>query len=171
MNRLENRLHPARFVPRAFNLSPSLRASSSRRQHLTSWRWVFADGRMLKVFGIIALRIIAAFSWQSDVPDRNPPLFLFLLSFLTNRSALAEAGVILDASVFPLRQSTWSCTEYDISFWMGRSDKSGRTCRSCRFSTASSSKHLGEVRIFIQVFNTALFSFTIVLTYLIGGIT
>ncbi len=139
---------------------------------LTSWRWVFADGRMLKIFGIIALGIIAAFFMaRTTFPDRNPPLFLFLLSFLTVVPLWQEPEAILDASRYFLQAKHLEL--YGIRHFFlewGGAIGVWTDLPVVPFFYGIIFKHLGEVRIFIQVFNTALFSFTIVLTYLIGRI-
>ena len=71
---------------------------------LTSWRWVFADTGMVRVFGFLSLGIIAAFFLSKmKVPDLHPISFLFCLSFLAVMPLWGAPETILDTARYVLQ--------------------------------------------------------------------
>jgi len=111
---------------------------------LTSWKWVFTDINtyLLTLFLIMSLVIIGFLSRISFSEQCHAPL-LFLLSFITGILFWKEPEIIVDASRYFIYAKHME--EADLVF-----------------------KFFGECRLYIQCFNTVLFSMTVILTFLIG---
>jgi hypothetical protein len=137
---------------------------------LTSWRWVFADTGMVRVFGFIAFGIVAAFFLSKmAVPDRHPLPFLFCLSFLAVAPLWSAPEMILDTARYFLQAK--QLEHYGIiSFFRawGRETGAWTDLPVVPFFYGLIFRYLGEIRLYLQIFTTTLFSLTVVLSYLIG---
>ena len=171
MNRLERKdqlLLIAFVAVIAFPLLYAGRALDNNT--LTSWRWVFADTGMVRVFGLIALGVIAAFFLsRMTVPDRHPLSFLFCLSFIAVVPLWSAPESILDSARYVLQAK--QLEQYGIvSFFTSWGAETGvwTDLPVVPFFYGLIFRYLGETRIYFQIFTTTLFSLTVVLSYLIG---
>ncbi len=137
---------------------------------LTSWRWVFAGTGMVRVFGLIALGVIAAFFLsRMTLPDRHPLPFLFGLSFLAVVPLWGAPESILDSARYVLQAK--QLEQYGIvSFFTSWGAETGAwtDLPVVPFFHGLIFRYLGETRIYLQIFTTTLFSLTVVFSYLIG---
>ena len=137
---------------------------------LTSWQWVFARGGMARVFGFIALgTAFAFFLSRTSFPERNPPLFLFAVSFLAVVPLWGAPETVLDTARYVLQAKHLELYGMSSFFteW-GKEIGAWTDLPVVPFFYGMIFRYLGEARIFIQVFTTLLFSLTVVFTYLIG---
>lgn len=137
---------------------------------LTSWRWVFVETGMVRVFGLIALGVIAAFFLsRMTLPDRHQLPFLFCLSYLSVLPLWGAPESILDSARYVLQAK--QLEHYGIvSFFTswGRETGAWTDLPVVPFFYGLIFRYLGETRLYLQIFTTTLFAFTVVLTYLIG---
>ena len=137
---------------------------------LTSWRWVFADTGMVRVFGFLSLGIIAAFFLSKmKVPDLHPISFLFCLSFLAVMPLWGAPETILDTARYVLqsKQLEHHGIFSFLSGW-GRETGAWTDLPVVPFFYGLIFRYLGDARICLQIFTTTLFSLTVVLSYFIG---
>ncbi len=137
---------------------------------LTSWRWVFLDIRVERIFLLIFLGTILSFLISKiSFPERYPSLFLFLLSFSIVLPLWREPEVILDASRYFLQAKYLEIygIRYFFEEW-GKEIVAWTDMPLVPFFYGLTFKFFGEIRGYIQFFNTLLFSLSVVLTYLIG---
>lgn len=137
---------------------------------LTSWRWVFLDIRVERIFLLIFPGTILSFLISKiSFPERYPSLFLFLLSFSIVLPLWREPEVILDASRYFLQAKYLEIygIRYFFEEW-GKEIGAWTDMPLVPFFYGLIFKFFGEVRGYIQFFNTLLFSLSVVLTYLIG---
>ncbi len=137
---------------------------------LTSWRWVFSDTGIGRVLSFIIVGIVLSFFFSKlSFPERHPAPFLFILSFVTVLPLWEEPEVILDASRYFIQAKYLEL--YGISYFFrewGREIFAWTDMPVVPFFYGIIFRYLGESRIFIQLFNTLLFSLTAVVTYLLG---
>ncbi len=137
---------------------------------LTSWAWTFAGVDVTRFFFILVLGIISAYLFSMlSFPERNPVTFLFLSSFVIATIFWKEPEVIVDASRY-FTQAKHLKTygiKYFIEEW-GRNINAWTDLPLIPFLYGLIFKFFGELRTYIQIFTTFLFSSTVVLTYLIG---
>jgi hypothetical protein len=137
---------------------------------LTSWKWAFA-GVDLSWFipVLIVLIVIVYLLFRSSFTEKRPVLFLLVLSFGVTSIFWEMPEVIIDAS----RYFTYAKhlevygARYFLSEW-GQAINVWTDMPLVPFLYGLIFKYLGESRIFIQIFVSALFSMTVVLTYLTG---
>jgi 4-amino-4-deoxy-L-arabinose transferase-like glycosyltransferase len=152
----------------AFYLQYIFRSFDDNR--LTSWKWAFA-GIDLSWFipVLIVLIIISYLLFRSSFTEKRPALFLLVLSFGVTSIFWKLPEVIIDTS----RYFTYAKhlelygVKYFLSEW-GQAVNIWTDMPFVPFLYGLIFKYIGESRIFIQIFVSALFSMTVVLTYLTG---
>lgn len=137
---------------------------------LTSWLWAFRFVNPAHIFYILIFCIIAAFMVNRfSLPRGTSSLFLFLISFGAAGSMWTEPEVIVDASRY-FTQAKYLELNGMLFFlreW-GRSIHAWTDLPVIPFLYGVIFRYFGESRLFIQIFVTALFSLSVVFTYLIG---
>jgi hypothetical protein len=137
---------------------------------LTSWKWVFREVDVGRVFLFLVFGLMIAFILSRvSFPEKRPGLFLFLSSFASCMVFWSEPEVIVDASRYFTQAKhlqTYGFSYYFIEW--GRGISAWTDLPLVPFLYGLLFKLLGESRVVIQVFTTLLFSLTAVFTYLIG---
>ena len=135
-----------------------------------SWRWVFSETGILQVFFFLFLALLCAYALSRlQLSGRHACAFLFILSFASIIPLWQEPESIIDASRYFVQAK--SLKEHGIRYFL---DQWGNTIHAWTdmplvpFIYGLIFAGLGEARLFIQLFNTTLFSLTAVLTFLIG---
>ena len=145
-----------------------LRAQDDNR--LTSWQWVFSDADVFRLTPILVVGLLlAAALARVPFPGRRPASVLFVLSFAAGALSWAEPEVIVDTARYftQAKHVELYGVGYFLTQWGGQIGAwTDLPLVPLLYGLIFSL--LGEDRIFIQVFNTLLFSGTVVLTYLIG---
>ncbi len=137
---------------------------------LTSWEWVFDTVKITRILALLVPGSILAFMLsKSPAPDRCPVPFLFILSFGAASLLWREPEVIVDASRYFTQAKHLELygTGYFLREW-GKTIEIWTDLPLMPFIYGFVFKYLGEARIYVQLVTTLLFSFTVVLTYLIG---
>ncbi len=137
---------------------------------LTAWRWAFASVDLYWFIpALFAGTVIIYLLLSVPVAEKRPALFLLAFSFAVTSIFWKVPEVIIDAS----RYFTYAKhlevygTRYFFAEW-GRSISIWTDLPVVPFLYGLIFKYAGESRAFIQVFVSALFTMTVVLTYLIG---
>ncbi|GMQ91821.1 MAG: hypothetical protein BMS9Abin11_1136 [Gammaproteobacteria bacterium] len=152
-----------------FLLLYQLRALDDNR--LTSWQWVFYEASILKVFLILTIGTVVAYVFSIiSIPERKPALFLFISSFIAAMFLWNEPEVIIDTSRYFVQAKYLELygIGYFLSEW-GKEVMAWTDLPLVPLLYGLVFDLFGENRLGIQVFNTLLFSGTVVLTYLIGS--
>jgi len=137
---------------------------------LTSWRWVFADTGMVRIFVLLAFGTIPAFILsRATLPDRHPIPFLFGLSFLAVVPFWGAPEPILDAAryVIQAQQLEHNGIAAFFTAW-GHETAAWTDLPVVPFFFGLIFRYLGETRLYLQIFTTTLFALTVVLAYGIG---
>ncbi|OGW26168.1 MAG: hypothetical protein A2X59_05130 [Nitrospirae bacterium GWC2_42_7] len=137
---------------------------------LTSWEWVFQGGDAAYLFLILVAGVILAFGLSRiSVFPRIRVLFLFCLSFAFAGLMWGEPEVIVDTSRYftAAKHLELYGIGYFIREW-GRNISAWTDMPLIPFLYGLIFKFIGESRIYIQIFNTLLFSLSTLITYLIG---
>ena len=137
---------------------------------LTSWEWVFGTVKITRILVLLVPGGIVAFMLsKTPVPDRCPGLFLFILSFAAAAMFWREPEVIVDASRYFTQAKHLELygTGYFLREW-GKTIQVWTDLPLMPFIYGLVFRYLGEARIYVQLVTTLLFSFTVVLTYMIG---
>lgn len=137
---------------------------------LTSWQWVFGETGattvfLVLLFGVIFIGMFSGVSW----PLGRPAIFLFLLSFITGVFFWSEPEVIVDSSRYFTQAKHLEI--YGLSYFVrewGRDIPAWTDMPLVPFLFGLIFSVAGEVRLYIQVFTTVLFSLSVVLTYMVG---
>lgn len=138
---------------------------------LTSWQWVFSEVSMLKVFFILIAGTVVAYVFSIiSILDRKPALFLFVSSFIATMFLWGGSEVIIDTSRYFVQAKYVELygVGYFLSEW-GKEIMAWTDLPLVPLLYGLVFDLFGENRLGIQVFNTLLFSGTVVLTYLIGS--
>jgi hypothetical protein len=137
---------------------------------LTAWRWAFASVDLYWFFpALFAGTVIIYLLLRVQVAEKRPALFLLALSFAVTSIFWKVPEVIIDAS----RYFTYAKhlevygTRYFFTEW-GRSISVWTDLPFIPFLYGLIFKYAGESRAFIQVFVSALFAMTVLITYLTG---
>jgi hypothetical protein len=137
---------------------------------LTSWRWVFAQGSMPRVFALLALGALSAYPLsRTNLPERHPAPFLLALSFLVVVPFWGAPESVLDAGRYMLQAK--HLEQYGVSSFFrqwGREVPAWTDLPVVPFFYGLIFRYAGEARLPIQVFTTLLFSLSVVYTYCIG---
>ncbi len=137
---------------------------------LTSWQYVFGFADPRKVLLLLEAGILPAlFLSKSSWPGRRPRLFLFFFSYAAAALFWPEPEVIVDASRYFTQAKNLELfgAGYFLREW-GRAVPAWTDMPAVPFVYGLIFRSLGEHRLFIEMFNTLLFSLTVVLTFLTG---
>ncbi|MBF0505747.1 MAG: glycosyltransferase family 39 protein [Nitrospirae bacterium] len=137
---------------------------------LTSWESVFGAVSFVRILALLVPGCILAFMLShSTVPERYPVLFLFIMSFAAAALLWREPEMNVDASRYftqakhlELFGAGWFFREW------GNTIAAWTDLPLMPFIYGLVFKYTGEGRMHIQIITTLLFSFTVVLTYLMG---
>lgn len=137
---------------------------------LTSWQWVFAGSDALNILFVLGIGISLAYVVSNiSLPIRKPAIWLFISSFGVAAIFWGEPEVIVDASRYFVQAKHLEL--YGIGYFFrewGNDILAWTDLPLVPLLYGLVFKFFGEYRTGIQVFNTLLFSATVVLTYLIG---
>lgn len=136
----------------------------------TSWRWVFSGINILHVFLLLVVGVFCAFL-LSRLPlyGTYSRLFLFVLSYAAIIPLWNTPESIIDASRYFLQAK--ALKEHGIRYFLkewGHGIDAWTDMPLIPFLYGIIFKFFGEARIYIQIFNTLLFSIAVLLTSLIG---
>ncbi|HKN19135.1 MAG TPA: glycosyltransferase family 39 protein [Dissulfurispiraceae bacterium] len=137
---------------------------------LVSWEWVFGTIKITRVLALLVPGCILAYMFsKSPIPDRYPVPFLLILSFAAASLLWREPEVIVDASRYftEAKHLELYGTSYFIGEW-GKAIAVWTDLPLMPLIYGLVFRFLGEARIYVQLVTTLLFSFTVVLTYMIG---
>jgi hypothetical protein len=138
---------------------------------LTSWQYVFGFADPKMVLLLLEAGILPAFFLsKSSFPGRHPLLFLFFFSYAAAAIFWHEPEVIVDASRYftEAKHLELYGAGYFLKEW-GRAIPAWTDMPAVPFFYGLIFRFFGETRLFIEVFNTLLFSLTVVLTCLVGS--
>lgn len=137
---------------------------------LFSWAWIFATVDASRVyFLLVAGLALSSFLSRAALPDNYQIPFLAVLSFAVILPFWNESELIVDASRY-FTQAKY-LEVYGVGYFLkewGRTIPVWTDMPFVPFLYGLIFKLFGESRLAIQLFTTALFSLTTVLTYLIG---
>jgi len=137
---------------------------------LTSWEWVFSKGDAADLFFIFVAGLILAFVLpRASVFSKVRILFLFSLSFASAGFMWGEPEVLVDASRYFTEAKHLEV--YGIGYFLrewGGEISAWTDMPLVPFLYGLIFKFFGESRIYIQIFNSLVFSLSALLTYLIG---
>jgi len=137
---------------------------------LTSWQWVFNGVPVERVFLYLAGGILTAYILSiSPFLKRGPLLSLLFISYIVPVFLITEPEVIVDTSRYftQAKYLELKGTGYFLKEWGGEIH-AWTDMPLIPFLYGLIFRYIGETRLHIQLFTTLLFSFTVVLTYLIG---
>ncbi|MFZ5996528.1 MAG: ArnT family glycosyltransferase [Nitrospirota bacterium] len=137
---------------------------------LTSWEWVFNTVNVTRFIMPLCLGIAIAYLLSKTyLWATRPALFLCMLSFAAAVPFWSEPEVIVDAARYFTQAKYLELYGIDHFFgeW-GRGIAPWTDMPLAPFLYGLIFRYFGETRVLIQLFTTALFSLTVVLTYLIG---
>jgi len=137
---------------------------------LTSWQWVFTGSDVLNILIVLSIGILLAHILSSiSLPLRKPALWLFIASFSVSVIFWGEPEVIVDASRYFVQAKYLEL--YGIGYFFkewGNGIAAWTDLPLVPLLYGLVFKFFGEYRTGIQIFNTILFSATVVLTYMTG---
>lgn len=139
---------------------------------LFSWAWTFdrVDASLIYIL-IVAGLIVSFFLSRIPISEGFEALFLAVLSFAVAVPFWTEPELIVDASRYFTQAKHLAV--YGFGFFLkewGRIISAWTDAPLVPILNGIIFKLFGESRVAVQLFNTALFSLTSVLTYLIGKI-
>lgn len=146
----------------------SLRALDDNR--LTSWQWVFPVSDPLAIYLLLVAGHLACFFLlKVKLPDSYNGIFLFLVSFVIAGVFWSEPEVILDTARYFTQAKYLELygVHYFLSEW-GKSINAWTDLPLISFFYGLIFRYFGEVRLYVQLFTTTLFSLAVVLVYLTG---
>lgn len=137
---------------------------------LVSWQWVFSQTHPAVIAAlVVAGCAIACLAARSSLPDRRPLAFLLLLSYGTGMIFWSEPEVIVDAGRYFTQAKHLEL--YGVTFFLrewGGAVPAWTDLPLLPFLYGLLFSVFGEARIWVQAFTTALFSLTVVSTWLLG---
>lgn len=137
---------------------------------LTNWQWVFDINNSPKIYlALLSATAASYFMSKISLPERYNAGFLFVFSFLVSVFFWKEPEVIVDSSRYFTQAKHLKIygAGYFLQEW-GRGISAWTDMPFVPFLYGLIFKFLGESRLYIQFFNTLLFSMTVVLTHFIG---
>ncbi len=137
---------------------------------LTSWQWVFGQSGASAIFLVISAGVVFLITLSKvSCSLRRPAFLLFLFSFIAIAPFWSEPEVIVDSARYFTQAKHLEIygIGYFIKQW-GRDIAAWTDMPLVPFLFGLIFRVAGEVRLYIQIFTTLLFSLTVVLTYLIG---
>jgi hypothetical protein len=138
---------------------------------LTRWGWCFQDGTAATVFFAVAAGAFLAYLLALlPVRIRHRGVILFLLAFAASSLFWQEPEVIIDASRYFTQAKHLELygVRYFLEEW-GRDIEAWTDMPLVPFLYGMIFRTFGEARIYIQLFTSALFALTVVLTYRVGS--
>jgi len=137
---------------------------------LTSWRWVFSGTNILHIFLFLAIGVSCAFFFSRlHFSGIYSHVFLLILSYASIIPLWNAPESIIDASRYFLQAK--ALQEYGLGCFFrewGYEIDAWTDMPLIPLFYGLIFKVFGEVRIYIQIFNTLLFSLSALLTSLIG---
>ncbi len=136
---------------------------------LTSWQWIFEVIDIAWIFPILIIGTISALLLSKVTLFRSRPIFLFLFSYVAATFFWGEPEVIVDATRYFTQAKQLKI--YGIGYFFhewGRDIFAWTDLPLVPFLHGLIFKFIGESRPYIQACTTALFSATVLLTYLTG---
>jgi len=137
---------------------------------LTSWQWTVAGADMLTILFVLVIGIFLAYLLSHvSLPVRKPAIWLFIASFSVSTIFWGVPEVIVDASRYFVQAKYLELygPGYFFKEW-GNDIAVWTDLPLVPLLYGLVFKFFGEYRTGIQIFNSLLFSGTVVLTYLIG---
>ncbi len=136
----------------------------------TSWRWVFADGRVVRVFFLLPPALLCAYALSRlSFPEKYTGFFLFILSLAAVLPLWTEPETVIDASRYFIQAK--SLKEFGVTFFLrewGHAIDAWTDLPLMPFLYGLVFSWLGEARVCIQALTSILFALTALLTYRIG---
>ena len=167
-NKIATTLLPAAFFLLLFVLLFLFRAYDDNS--LFSWSWAFAHIDASRIYLILTAGLAIAFVLaQRHVPEHYQIMVLTILSFAAAVPFWSEPEVIVDASRYFTQAKHLEV--YGIGYFLrewGRDIQAWTDLPLLPFLYGLIFKLFGESRTAVQVFTTALFSLTTVITALVG---
>jgi len=137
---------------------------------LTSWQWTVSGADMLAMLFVLVIGIFLAYRLSSiSLPVRKPAIWLFIAAFSVSAIFWTEPELIVDASRYFVQAKYLEL--YGVGYFFkewGNDIAVWTDLPLVPLLYGLVFKTFGEYRTGIQIFNTLLFSGTVVLTYLIG---
>jgi Dolichyl-phosphate-mannose-protein mannosyltransferase len=137
---------------------------------LTSWQWTVAGVDAFTILLVLVVGIFLAYLLSNvSLPVRKPASWLFIASFFVSAIFWGEPEVIVDASRYFVQAKYLEL--YGIGYFFrewGNDITVWTDLPLVPLLYGLVFKFFGEYRTGIQIFNSLLFSGTVVLTYLIG---
>jgi hypothetical protein len=137
---------------------------------LSSWRWCFQDRGVVGVLIAVSAGCVLSYCVATvSARIRNRGAVLFLISFVAASLFWSEPEVIVDASRYFTQAKFLELygMKYFLEEW-GKSIAAWTDMPLVPFLYGLVFRLFGEVRVYVQIFTTVLFSLSTVLTYLIG---
>jgi hypothetical protein len=138
---------------------------------LTSWKWTVPEFKILFFVVVFIAGIVVVYTLSRiKFFNRKPAITLFCISYLLSMFFWSEPEVIVDASRYFTQAKHLEI--YGIKYFLlswGNVIHAWTDLPLVPFFYGIILKVSGESRFFIQVFTTALFSMTCVVTYFIGS--
>ena len=137
---------------------------------LTSWRWCFHQGTTTSVFLAVAAGVVISYLIAFiPVRTRYRAALLFLLAFSASALFWSEPEVIVDSSRYFTQAKHLELygLPYFAEEW-GRRIAAWTDMPLVPLLYGVVFRTFGEVRNYVQIFTSALFGFTVALTYLTG---
>ncbi len=155
----------------ALALVPLLYISRSADTNtFTSWRWVFPDGGIVRVFFLLIPALLCAYALSYlSFPEKYAGFFLFLLSFAVVLPLWTAPETVIDASRYFIQAK--SLKEFGVSSFFrewGHSIDAWTDLPLMPFLYGVVFSWIGESRVYIQALTSVLFALTALLTYRIG---
>jgi 4-amino-4-deoxy-L-arabinose transferase-like glycosyltransferase len=169
---MQNRLASVLILSAAFLLAfvALFLSRAADDNSLFSWAWTFAHIDASRVYFLLAAGLILSlFLSRIAIPDRFQIPLLALLSFAACIPFWQESELIVDASRYFTQAKHLEV--YGIGYFLnewGRAISAWTDLPLVPFFYGLIFKLFGESRIAIQFFTSAVFSLTVVLTFLIG---
>jgi hypothetical protein len=137
---------------------------------LTSWRWVFIDVGMMKIFVYLCLAVVFSYFFSKKIVLENHPyLSLVFFPVIIVLPLWSQPEMILDSSRYFLQAKHF--TEYGAVYFLrewGKGIGAWTDLPLIPLLYGLLFELFGETRWVVQLFNSLLFSSTIFLTYLTG---
>jgi 4-amino-4-deoxy-L-arabinose transferase-like glycosyltransferase len=136
---------------------------------LTSWKWVFSDAKIANLSLILLAGFIIAYGISKLQFFKPKAILLLLISFVSAAMFWEEQETIVDATRYFTQAKHLKI--YGIEFFIQRWGKdifSWTDLPVVPLLYGLIIKFLGECRLYLQIFNTLLFSMTVGLTFMIG---
>ena len=151
-----------------FNLQFIFREFDNNR--LTSWEWAFAGVDMFLFVCIFSASLFAAYLFSRICCiEEKPVRHLFLFAFAGSMFFWSVPEVLVDtARYFGYAKHIRLYGPWDFLSQWGTGIKPWTDLPFIPFVYGLLFRYAGELRVVIQVFNSAMFALTVVLTYKIG---